>query len=323
MTMQWPVRATFAVLGRVAPGYAADRAVDLFFTPRGPRASRRVSAFVSTGRPFSVSVDGERVAAWSWGNGPRVYLVHGWAGVGAQLAEFARPLLANGFRVVTFDAPGHGASAGRRSSIVHFAKALREVAATEGEPHAVIAHSLGAAATIRALSQGLKLGRAVFLGPTGGPRDWAERFRVHLGVPPHVMSLMRERSERWLGASWEEFDVPRLARGQAAPLFVFHDRDDAEVPWSDGAAIADAWAGAQLVTTVGLGHRRILRDERVVSQAVSFVKGEPVEAGSWAPSCASPGCKNAPTETGFCEGCGLESALYFRDGRRGAWADAR
>ena len=59
------------------------------------------------------------------------------------------------------------------------------------------------------------------------------------------------------------------------PLLVFHDRDDAEVPWSDGAAIAGAWPGARLVTTAGLGHRRILRDERVVSQAVAFVKGEP------------------------------------------------
>lgn len=323
MTMLWPMRAAFAVLGRVAPGFAADRALEIFFTPRGPRASRRVRAFVSTGRPFAVSVDGERVAGRSWGNGPAVYLVHGWAGVGGQLAAFAKPLLANGFRVVTFDAPGHGESAGRRSSIVHFAKALQEASAKEGKPHAVIAHSLGAAATIRALSQGLKLERAVFLGPTGGPRDWAERFRVQLGIPPHVMSLMRERSESWLGASWDEFDVARLARGQTAPLLIFHDRDDAEVPWSDGAAIAGAWAGARLVTTAGLGHRRILRDERVVSQAVSFVRGESVEAGSWAPSCASPGCANTPTETGFCESCALETALYFRDGRRGSWADVR
>ena len=273
------VRIGLAAASRVAPGLAADWALDLFFTPRGRRGSGRVNAFLVAGRRFHVSVDGERVAGWSWGSGPNVYLVHGWAGVGGQLAAFGKTLLANGYRVVTFDAPGHGASEGRRSSIVHFAKALRSVAAQEGEPHAVIAHSLGAAATLRALTQGLKLQRAVFVGPTVGPRDWSERFRVRLGLSREVMALMRTRSERWLGASWEDFDVPRLARGQTAPLLVLHDRDDRDVPWTDGAAIARNWPGATLVTTKGLGHTRILRDDRVVEQAVSFVKGEAVAGG--------------------------------------------
>jgi pimeloyl-ACP methyl ester carboxylesterase len=320
MTTLSPARAAFAILGRLAPGLAARWALDLFFTPRGRRGSQRINAFLAAGRRFDVSVRGERVAAWSWGDGPAVYLVHGWAGVGGQFAAFGPPLLASGFRVVTFDAPGHGASAGRRSSIVHFAGALHEVVAKEGPAHAVIAHSLGAAAVVRALSQGLEAGRAVFVGPTGGPRDWAERFRRHLGVPPHVMTSMRERSERWLGASWADFDVPMLARKQRTPLLIFHDRDDAEVPWSDAAAIAKAWPGARLATTSGLGHRRILRDERVVSQAVAFVKDEPVDTRGWANTCRHPGCDKPARENGLCDSCGLEASLYQRDERREAWA---
>jgi pimeloyl-ACP methyl ester carboxylesterase len=270
----WPIRSAFAVLGRVAPSLAATLALDLFFTPRGRRGSPRIDAFLATGRRFEIFAGGALVVGWSWGAGPTVYLVHGWAGLGGQLAEFVAPLLANGFRVVAFDAPGHGASGGRRSSIIHFADALRETVAREGEAHAVIAHSLGAAAVVRALTQGLAVKRAVFIGPTGGPREWAEQFRRHLGVPTHVMAAMRTRSERWLRASWDDFDIPLLARSQAVPLLVIHDRDDAEVPWRDGSAIANAWPGARLVTTVGFGHRRILRERRVVSEAVAFVRGD-------------------------------------------------
>jgi pimeloyl-ACP methyl ester carboxylesterase len=314
------VRLGLAAASRVSPALAADWAMDLFFTPRGRRGSRRVEAFLSAGRRFDVAVDGGRVAGWSWGHGPSVYLVHGWAGVGGQLAAFGQALLANGYRVVTFDAPGHGVSEGRRSSIVHFAKALRAVADREGEPHAVIAHSLGAAATLRALTQGLASERVVFVGPTGGPRDWSERFRARLGLSREVMTLMRERSERWLGASWSDFDVPKLAQGQSAALLVLHDRDDRDVPWSDGAAIAGSWPGATLVTTRGLGHTRILRDDRVVEQAVAFVKGEKPSAGPWAAACARPGCENVPSASGWCESCALERALYFRDDRASAWA---
>ena len=293
----WPFRAAFAVLGRVAPGLAAAWALDLFFHARGRRGPRRHDTFLASGRPFAATARGHRVAAWSWGEGPAVFLVHGWAGVGGQLRAFGPPLVAAGFRVVTFDAPGHGISGGRRTSILHFADALRALAARE-QPHAVIAHSLGAAAAVRALTEGLAVERAVFIGPTGGPRDWAERFRCHLGVPPHVMTAMRARSERWLGASWDEFDIPALARSQRGPLLVIHDRGDDEVPWSDGAAIAGNWPGARLVTTDGLGHRRILKDERVVDLAVRFVQGDDGAAGRYQPEVSGTSAGGPSTSSG-------------------------
>ncbi len=309
------LRMAIALASRAAPALAARWAERLFFTPRGRRSSTRASAFLDAGRRLDLRVDGRRLATWSWGEGPAVLLVHGWAGLGGQLAAFGQALVERGQRVVTFDAPGHGASEGRLSSIVHFARAIHAVAQELGAPQAVIAHSLGAAATARALSEGLAVERAVFIGPTGGPRDWARRFAEHLGFPPAVMARMRERSERWLGASWDDFDMPALARRQTAGLLVIHDRDDAEVPWSDGAAIAAAWPQARLVTTAGLGHGRILRDLRVVEQAVAFVRGEPVLAGGGVALCASHGCGRLPVSGGLCEGCAIEASLYFRESR--------
>jgi pimeloyl-ACP methyl ester carboxylesterase len=278
------VRAGFAALNH-APGLAALWAEELFFTPRRPAASPWVRTFLSTGRRRDVEVDGTRIATWEWGEGPVAVLVHGWEGVGGQLAAFAPPLLAAGFRVVTFDAPGHGASGGRRSSIVHFARALG-AASGPGGPHAVIAHSLGAAATALAMAQGLAVGKAVFVGATAGPRDWTIQFARGFGVADRVIARLQQRTERRLGLRWEDFDVVALARRRAEPLLVIHDRDDPEVPWSDGAAIAEAWPGAELLTTRGLGHRRIVRDDRVVGRAVAFVK-QPVTAAA---SAAASGC---------------------------------
>ena len=96
---------------------------------------------------------------------------------------------------------------------------------------------------------------------------------------------MRRRIESRVGRSWSAFDVAALAPSLAAPLLVIHDRDDGEVPWQHGLAITRAWRGAGLLTTDGLGHRRILRDPDVVAAAVAFVaarnaeRGVPVAAG--------------------------------------------
>jgi hypothetical protein len=70
------------------------------------------------------------------------------------------------------------------------------------------------------------------------------------------------------------FSVPAVA-GQIAtpPLLLVHDRLDSETGWSDSAAIARVWPVARLVTTSGLGHRRILRDPAVVAEAAGFVTG--------------------------------------------------
>jgi hypothetical protein len=42
------------------------------------------------------------------------------------------------------------------------------------------------------------------------------------------------------------------------------------VPWKQGAAFAQHWPAAKLITTQGLGHARILRDDAVIDAATAF-----------------------------------------------------
>lgn len=264
-------RSLFPPLARVAPGLAAGLADRLFFTPPRTRRSPRVDSFLATGCRRDVRMRDTVVATWRWGVGPTVLLTHGWGGVGGQLRSFVQPLVDRGFSVVAFDAPGHGRSGGRRSSLVHFARALRAVADSVGHVHAVIAHSLGGAATALALRDGLPARRAVFVGAPADPDAWTREFARRLRVPPPVMARMRSRVESRLGVRWSDLNVLTMAGSLDTPLLVVHDRDDAEVPWPDGAALCEAWPGARLVTTTGLGHRRVLREPSVVSEAVAFI----------------------------------------------------
>ena len=100
---------------------------------------------------------------WSWGEGPTVLLVHGWNGRATQLGAFVEPLLARGYRVVAFDAIGHGESAGKQSSLPEFANCIRQIADELGGVYAIVAHSLGGAATTFALAYGLRAERLVYV----------------------------------------------------------------------------------------------------------------------------------------------------------------
>jgi pimeloyl-ACP methyl ester carboxylesterase len=212
------------------------------------------------------------LATWEWGDqGPRVLLVHGWQGRGAQLGSFVDPLLSRGFRVVTFDAPAHGASPGTRSSLVHFARAIESVAAATGPLHAAVAHSMGSPSLTWAFRNGALAQRVVFIAPPVDVDDFTRHMASLLNLGPDVVRATQRRLERRLGASTAELHMQRLAPRMRVPLLVFHDEDDRDVPLRCGELVANAWPGAELVRTQGLGHHRILRDRAVLERAVEFL----------------------------------------------------
>jgi pimeloyl-ACP methyl ester carboxylesterase len=264
-----PVRLTYRLLDRVAPAISARWAENVWMTLPKPRGTIRP---LDTGTPFRAPVAG-RV----WGHGPTVYLVHGWAGYQEQFAPFIDPLVAAGHRVVAFDMPSHGRSpAGRfgprSSSIPEFADTLAAVAATHGTPYAIVAHSMGAIATAVALRAGLRADRLVLLAPMAHPAFLADQLGAALGFGERTHRRVIARIERRVGAPMSHFDVPAMGRnGAMAPTLLMHDRDDRSTPVQHASAIADAWPGADLHITTGLGHTRLLRDPDVVARAVTFV----------------------------------------------------
>ncbi len=274
----WPVRGLFWSLDRIAPAVGARWAERIWFTlPRPRPAATAPGREALPGRPFVTNVDGHDVRGATWGRGPAVYLLHGWAGHRGQLTPFVAPLVAQGFKVVTFDAPSHGDSdpgayGPRSSTIPEFAHALAAVAAAHGHAHAIVAHSMGATATAVALCDGLRAERVVMLAPMASPLSYARQFAKVLGFGERTFRRLVIRTERRVGAPMRHFDVPELGRAVAMPpTLIIHDRDDVSTSVTDGAAIAAAWPGARLHVTSGLGHRRLLRDPDVVTEVVDFV----------------------------------------------------
>jgi pimeloyl-ACP methyl ester carboxylesterase len=300
------VRAGLFVSSRISPSLAARWAERLFFTPPRPRASR--TRMPAGAQRLDVAFGGRsgRIAVWSWGSGPIVYLLHGWGGRAEQLGAFVAPLLARGFRVVALDGPGHGASPGRRSSGPEIGRALAAVAAQLGPPAGVVAHSLGAAAVTFAIREGLPVGRAVFIGPPANPLTWVALFGRQLGLDPSVMAEMKRRSESRIQARWADLPlVPLHGVATPPPLLVVHDRDDLEVSWSDGVSVAAAWPGARLMETSGLGHRRVLRDPSVVAAVSAFLAADDDECSH-----------GRPLRSSACESCALEAEMFVPARRR-------
>lgn len=269
------LRCAFRGVQALSTPLAARLAGHLFLTPPRHPVPPVETDSLATGRAFRVPFEGSHLAAWAWGpkhgTAPTVILLHGWGGRAGQLLGFLTPLVDAGYRVVAFDGPAHGASGGRQASILHFASALETVVRRIGPVHGLIAHSLGCAAASVALSRGAKIEKACFLAPPAKACVYYEKFLGFLGLPDSSVPEFSRRFAVQFDFTWDQLEVPALAPRMRTALQIFHDANDREVSFSEGAAIAAAWPGAELHRTEGLGHHRILKSKEVQATAVAFL----------------------------------------------------
>jgi len=275
------VRRVLGLLERFAPAIGARWAVELWCTPPAVEASLRMPPGVSPGRPVEALWDGHRIAGEAWGDGPAVYLVHGWGGCRAHLGVFVKPLVDAGYRVFAFDLPSHNDSepgdlAAGRTTIVECAAAVRAFVRTHGPAHAIVAHSLGAKATALAVARGAAVDNLVFLAPMGDFSWYLDVFADRHGFGPRIRRGLVRRLDRRLKMPLYDTDIASVAAtlDGPPPLLVVHDPDDPDSPYEMSRAIIDVWPGSRLVTTRGLGrlaHYRILRHRPAINACLEFV----------------------------------------------------
>lgn len=270
----WWQRAVFRALWEMSPRRAVDRAVRLLLTPpRQPFSDEELEALEEASL-LPVALIPGRLIAWRWGRArdPVVVLVHGWGGRSTQLRAIIEPLLARGFSVVAFDAPGHGMTGGSESSLPHILQGLNALLDHLGPVHAVIGHSVGGAMAAIAMAQRPAIKRGVLIAPPASLIAHTRRIAVALQWPEALRAATQRRIEHRFGMSWQHFEA-ESSRGDQ-PLLVIHDTADREVALSEGARHARNWPQARMLETSGLGHRRLLDDRLVIEAAADFIAGE-------------------------------------------------
>lgn len=263
------VQPFFATLSRLSPGLAVELAFRMFFRPRG--RMRNLAHPDLTNSTFYIDVKGKRITVNSWGRGPLVILVHGWEGSGMQWRKFVAKLVDAGYRTVTFDAPAHGDSDGTTTNLLEFSAAIRAIRDLLGEPHAVIGHSLGGAATAIALDEGLTSQKVVTISAPAQLDFAIQQFSNIVNIPDAVTRRMRERISAHLARPVDSLNFDAISPSLTIPGLIVHDTRDRVIPPVNSKLIHNAWPGSTVELTSGLGHVRILEDDAVIEKVLNFI----------------------------------------------------
>jgi pimeloyl-ACP methyl ester carboxylesterase len=274
------LRTTLNTTALLAPRTAGRAAFELFLRPlrrsKVRSSERDVHDRAVTGE---LTVNGKRVVVYRWGDGARpVLLLHGWQSRASRYAPFVPRLQALGLSPVAFDAPGHGDSGGRSTTILEYRDVIRALQETYGTFHSVVAHSFGVSCAYLALRDGVRAERLVAVAGVAEFGYLPAGFCARLGLNARIERDLRRRIEHELFAGtanvWEHFDATHDPAAVTPPALVVHDEDDTVVGIGQAHRLKAAYGDRlELITTRGLGHRRILADPAVIDNAIGFLAG--------------------------------------------------
>ena len=251
----------------LAPSTVERMLITRFCTP----SHRDAAPNDDMGEQWGIRSGREDIEIYSDGTGPRVLFVHGWEGAAGDFRVMAATFRRAGYGTVAFDHPAHGRSTGRSTTLPALSRAILDVARATGPFAAVVAHSLGASATLLALRDGLPTRCAILIAPPYEARHFIRELGTYIGVTDARIRGAVARLERTVDVVGGR-ELDRFAAHVATPGLVLHDRFDRAVPFTHGVAVAAAWPRSSFVALEGLGHRRVLDAPDVHDRILTFIR---------------------------------------------------
>ena len=193
-----PLPTWFRALVRAAslvPPLGAALGWKLFWVLGAPSAVR------PSEREFHASARVSRlgdVVTYQWGSGERpVLFVHGWRSRASRIVALASSLTARGYTVVSFDARGHGDSAGTHTHAFEYAEVIRQLGKRHGDFEAIITHSFGTIPTFMAARSGVRTKRIVTIAGPHNFQSIVDTFAAGVGLSPAAKRGLQRHIDRW------------------------------------------------------------------------------------------------------------------------------
>ena len=269
---------TSKTLQFLSPRLASLFASKIFTTPTKHKLpNREVSMYADAIKtPILIPSIKKEVVVYQYGpqieNQKKILLVHGWSGRGTQLFKFADAFVAQGYSVISFDAPGHGDAKANTAILPDFIASILFIQQHYGPFEVAVGHSLGGMAMLNSVPRGLNVTKMAVIGSADVVKDVIDEFIAAIGLKGKVANIMEKLFEKRTNSLMADYSSYVAAQKIAIPVLVIHDEQDAEVSIQCAYNINDNLQNGNLYITKGLGHRKILGSADVIEKAVNFLK---------------------------------------------------
>ncbi|MBA6154964.1 alpha/beta fold hydrolase [Tenacibaculum sp. S7007] len=274
LTIPKSVIAIAKALQFFSTSLAAKFGTKLFITPVKFSMPKREKVMLESAQKKTITVPAisKEIQVLSYGySQKKVLLVHGWAGRSTQLFMIADKLLEKGYMVISFDGPSHGESTGKTTMMPEFLDTIEEINKQFGPFDAAVGHSFGGMCLLNAIAEDFEIKKLVTVGSADKISEVILNFINNLKVKPIVAKKIKNGFDNQWKTDIDLHSSSVVAKKVTIPTLVVHDSNDGDVPVSSAIQIRQNLQNGKLLITNGLGHTKILRNQKVTSSIVDFI----------------------------------------------------
>jgi len=254
------------------PKKAALLAYKLFSNPRDGRLFKEnLPEILKEAQHETLAFEGQEFQTYTWkGNNHIILLIHGWESNASRWEKMLPYLQQSGSTIVAIDGPAHGLSPGMEFNVPTYA-AFIDVAAKKFQPHAIIGHSLGGAASVyyQYKYQNTKLQKMVLLGAPSDLRTLIANYVALLSLNSKMETLLDDHFLQKFQFRLDDFSGKIFGEKLSLKGIIAHDLDDTIVAFGESQKIASGWKNATFIETKGLGHS--MHDDVLYNRVVQFL----------------------------------------------------
>ncbi len=273
------LRTKFKTLSKLAPATAGRMAFDLFCTPYPKYKKRKAPAIFNHARNLTVVMkDKTKIKGFEWQsnspNGQTVLIAHGYASFAYKFEHYITPLLKMGYRVLAFDAPGHGQSEGKHINVVVYQEAIEQIMQQCGPVNHFIGHSLGAL-TLSMIAEQIDRPnerKFVLIAPATKTTTTFDNFFKMMHFNQVTKDAFINQVFSLTAHKVEYFASDRALANYKGPLLWVHDQEDLVCPYKDLEEFQkNAPNNVEFLITNGLGHNKVYKTAEVMDQIMAFL----------------------------------------------------
>jgi pimeloyl-ACP methyl ester carboxylesterase len=256
------------------PKFASKLAFKLFFMPsKRAKIQEEEKGLFSEAKKTQVMINGKDTIFYEWGEGEKIALfVHGWESRASHFSKFIKAYLDNGYKVLAFDAPGHGWSKGNNTNIFEYRESIEHLQNKGFKFDAIISHSFGSVCAGWAIKKGVDCKKFIVISGLCNFEHLIDEFSSILSLSERSKkSVVTKVNDMCLPLTdiWNKLSLDNAPESLKSDVLVIHDKVDSKLSWSNGEKIASAYL-TDLITTKNLGHMKILKDDAVIQTVLDF-----------------------------------------------------
>jgi pimeloyl-ACP methyl ester carboxylesterase len=262
----------FNILHLISKEKAAALALKVFSIPRKGKVLDHQAAFLSTARTQQIAFEEGLFMLYHWkGTGPTVLLNHGWESNSFRWRYLVEPLQKLDYNIISIDAPAHGKSDGSLFTAVTYSKIIKTTIELY-EPQIVIAHSVGALATIfqESSNRHAFIQKFVFLGSPNKLEVIMRGYQNLLSFNNAVYGSLNTLLKNKFGYYVEDFNAEDFAEKIDVATLIVHNPDDLIVPFDAMEEIASTMPQATTYRSQTGGHS--LYTPEVIDEVIKFLE---------------------------------------------------